>query len=172
MNLRKPHILIISVIVSFIFFIALSYFFTGISNYISGKLQPNYITPTQKDSAYMDLLMNPIKRDTVMDLSNALRPFYIVSDSMKTILDAEISPQLISEILIEKGLALELRNELKKMDDQDIIQCPNCLEDTFHQESKWIEYIQSTPPKEVKSYIDQKIILVEKAEHQRLMEYQ
>ncbi len=170
--MKKPYILFISILISVSFFLLLARIFMGVSTYLADKYKPNYITPTAKDSTYMELLMDQSKRQTAMNLSRELHTFYNLTDSIKTILDAEISPELISSILLEKGMADTLRMELLRFDQDSIITCvPPCMDIRFLEKKNWDSFFQETAPREIRSYIEQKIEAIEEAEHRKLLEF-
>ncbi len=163
--MKKPGILIFSILVSILFFVLLSKVFMGVSEYLAHKYKPEYITPTSKDSSYMTLLKDTLKRKPAMDLSNELRQFYILSDSIQTILNAEISPDLISGIILDKGMAQEYHSELKRFDDTGIIACPSgCLDSSYLQLENWDEFIRQSSPSEIGDFIEKKISEIEEAE--------
>ncbi len=169
--MKKPAIFLFAIVVSLMAFLLLSKALTSVSEYLANKYKPNYITPTSKDSTYMELLMDTTQRKTAMDISRGIRPFYILSDSIITILDAGLSRSLISEILLDKNMVQDLRAEMLRLEQERFITCPtSCWDSLIHNKELWLEYISNTPLSEIKTYIHQQIEKVEEGEHLRLLE--
>lgn len=163
--MKKPSILIISIIISVITFFVLLQVFLGVKDYIVNQYNPEYITTSPKDSLYMELLQNPNTQTQAVQIAQTVQGFYFTTDSLKTLLDAKISPDLISEIIINKGLASQVRKQLLALDSSNIIICQNqCLDAAFLDEKKWLEAFQEKEPLEIRNFIQEKINLVVEAE--------
>jgi hypothetical protein len=169
--MKKPHIIIVSVLAPLLVFVMLLYVFKGVKNYIVNQFNTEYITPSPKDSLYMKLLNIPVNRQEAMNISKEVEEFYFITDSMKTILDAKISRELIAEIIIDKGLVMKTKELLLRLDTSTLIHCqPTCLESIYKDDDEWLNVFQTKEPKEIRAFLQQKIDLVVHAEQKALEE--
>ncbi len=168
--MKKPLILLLSIIISLVCFVVLLYTFKNVSDFIVSKYDWNYIEPSAKDSTYTDLLMDTLQRPKAVQLSNELFQFYTISDSIKTILEAELDLSLKTEIIVNKQLAAQVKNELQRFDEDSIINCPKCLDSIYYNTNNWNHYFLNHNEKEIEEFINHYINKVEKAEHQKLKE--
>ncbi len=167
--MKKPYILILSISIAIILFFALLTVFKGVTDYIVGRYQPEYITPSPKDSLYMKFLNHPDKRDKAILIAKEVESFYFLTDSVKTILDANISQDLISEIIINKGLAEGIRQELLRLDSSQLISCiPQCLESQYRNRTQWDSTFIVSSPENSRVFLQEKINLVVEAEKNAL----
>lgn len=167
--MKKPHIIIVSILAPLLVFIMLLYIFKGVTNYIVKQFETEYITPSPKDSLYMKLLNIPTTRDDAMLVSKEVEEFYFMTDSIKTLLDAEIAPELISEIIIDKGLAMKTKTLLIRLDSSQFIDCnPICLDSIYKDDEKWLDVFRSINPKEIRAFLQEKIDVVVQAEQKAL----
>lgn len=168
--MKKPYILISSILISSIVFFVLLQVFLGVKEYIVQQYQPNYITPSPKDSLYMELLQNPSTRPYAIEVGKTVQDFYFITDSIKTILDAKIDPRLISDIIISKGIAQEIKNGLLKLDSSEIILCkPSCLDSIYKNDETWLKVFEENDPKEIRTFVQEKIDKVVLAEKEALL---
>ncbi|MGK0387301.1 MAG: hypothetical protein ACI94Y_000025 [Maribacter sp.] len=167
--MKKPYIIAVSILAPLLVFVMLLYVFKGVKNYIVNQFNTEYITPSPKDSLYMKLLNIPANRQDAMNVSKEVEEFYFITDSMKTILDAKISSELIAEIIVDKGLAIKTRDLLLQLDTSALIDCqPACLEAIYKNEEEWISVFNTKQPKEIRAFLQQKIDLIVKAEQKAL----
>ena len=168
--MKKPYILIISIVASILVFFVLLSVFKGVKSYIVNQYKPEYITASPKDSLYMKLLNNLETREEAMNVSREVQGFYFLTDSMKTILEAKISPELISDIIINKGLAQEMKTHLYHLDTSNIISCiPSCLDASEADDSAWQKLFEEKQPKEIRAFVQGKIDLVVEGEKVALL---
>jgi len=169
--MKKPYILVVSIVASiFIFFVLLSVF-KGVKNYIVNQYQPEYITPSPKDSLYMKLLNNSETRESAMNISREVQDFYFLTDSVKTILEAKISAELISDIIINKGLAQEMKTHLYRLDTSGMVSCiPSCLAASEIEDVDWLKLFEGRESKEIRTFVQGKIDLVVEGEKNALLE--
>lgn len=168
--MKKPYILIVSIIACILVFFVLLSVFKGVKSYIVSQYQPEYITPSPKDSLYMKLLNNPETREAAMNVSREVQDFYFLTDSMKTIIEAKISPELINDIIINKGLAQEMKTQLYRLDTSAVIACiPACLDASEMDNMDWQKLFEGRQPAEIRTFIQQKIDLVVAGEKTALL---
>lgn len=167
--MKKPYIITISILAPLLVFMMLLYVFTGVKNYIVNQFKTEYISPSPKDSLYMKFLNIPATRQEAMNVSKEVEEFYFVTDSIKTILDAKIAPELISEIIVDKGLAIKIKTLLMELDSSVLIQCePICLDAIYKDDEEWLDVFRSIKPKEIRAFLQEKIDMVVEAEKRAL----
>lgn len=168
--MKKPSILILSILISSIVFFVLLQVFLGVKDYITQRYQPEYITPSPKDSLYMDLLQNSSTRPQAVEIAEAVQGFYFITDSVKTILEAKIDPTLISDIIINKGIAQKIKEELWELDTSTIIRCnPPCLDSIYKDDEIWLAIFENDSPNEIREFVQDKINQVVVAEKEALL---
>ncbi len=164
---QRHWILLVSTAICVILFLLLLNVFKGVANHLANRLKPEYITPTAKDSLYTNLLQDSLTREQTVEIGKQVRNFYILSDSVMVILGVPLSDELKSGILLEKGLADELRLELVKLDSASFPCEPSCLDVSLREQEEWIALF-NMPAKDLKSYIKALRIKISKAEYKAL----
>lgn len=163
--MRKSTIMFIAVALSLLCFIVLGRVFKGVSHTLANKLyQPDYLRPSPVDSAYMSLLQDMGTRATAMSLSDSIRPFYITADSIRGILRAELSAELLSDIIISKGFASDMRQHLLRLDT--LLACsPPCLDSAFAEnEQAWLHHFRESDKDSLTVFVETYIQQVERGE--------
>jgi hypothetical protein len=165
--MRKSVILFIAVAVSLLLFTLLAKVFKGVSYALVDRIcEEDYLRPSSKDSAYMQLLQDTLYRPAAMSLSNELRPFYITADSIRHILRTDLSGELAADIIVSMDYAHLLRQELLRLQTDSIIFCPSdCLPPSLHHSREaWEQHFTSPDKKAVSTFVESQIACVELGE--------
>jgi hypothetical protein len=164
--MRKSVILFISVAVSLLLFILLAKVFKGVSYVLVDRIyEEDYLRPSPKDSAYMQLLQDTLLRPSAMEVSNQLRPFYITADSIRHILRADLSGELASKIIVGMDYAHLLREELLRLQADSVVFCPpGCLAPDLQNRETWEQHFISSDKEAISTFMETQIECVEQGE--------
>ncbi len=169
---RKAKIFFISTILSLSLFLILMFAMRNVSHLIYNSNQWRYITPSSTDTLYTILLQDTFKREKVVNFNNKLQSFYSITDSLKTILDVELSQDLVIDIIVNKGMAKEVYVQLIELEKNQIILCDSlCFSVQYENIEKWNQYFFRHSKKEIHHFIDGYIKKVKEAEKRKLREW-
>lgn len=169
MIIKKFYIGLISTVVVLGMFALFLFLFKGVTDYVVHQIRPTHIVPSPKDSLYMKLLQDENKRPLAMEISRTVQPFFFIADSTATILEAKISPEYISDIIINKGLAQEIRQSLLRLDTSSVVPCGVCMDTLVKNNEKWLSFFQHSPPLQIQSYLKTKISCIDSLEQKALI---
>ncbi|MGB1216467.1 MAG: hypothetical protein ACPG5P_01250 [Saprospiraceae bacterium] len=152
--MQKIKILIASICITLFSFIIIAYLVFGASGFIKSKLPQDYLIPSAQDSTYTDLLYDSLARPQTMRIFDSTSDFYVLTDSIQEILNVDLSDEMVSSILVNQGLAEELRTQLISLEKDGFPCTPTCLDETVLDAFKWKTKFQGMSKTEIKSFIE------------------
>ncbi len=151
--MQKIKILIASICITLFSFIVIAYLVFGVSGFIQKKLPQDYLIPSAQDSTYTDLLYDSLARPQTMQIFESTSDFYVLTDSIQEILKVDLPDKMVASLLVNEGLAEEVRTQLVSLEEKGFPCVPSCLDEIVLDASKWKTQFQMKSKTEIKSLL-------------------